>query len=138
MARITGHSVKQTATSESTPEAELVAAAKAMKSHGIPLLDLMEALCGRTFVMKGFEDNEATEAIIKNGYSPELRHMKRIHVVSIGRLNECYHGDTKCATMEHADTSTMKADIFTKPFLEPAKWQFALQQIGIAPVKCKS
>jgi len=129
-----GHSIKQTATSESTPEAELVAAAKGIRASGIPLLDLLEALLGRTVTMIAFEDNEATEAIIRNGYSPELRHMKRIHGVSIGRLNECYHGDNAVATMKHADSASMKADIFTKPFIEPYKWLKAYTDIGVVPV----
>ena len=46
-AAVTGQSVKQTSTSISTPEAELVAAEKAMTKSGIPIKDLLDALLQR-------------------------------------------------------------------------------------------
>ena len=93
-AGITGMSVKQTAMSESTPEAELVAMAKAIRTEGIPLLGLLEAITHHLYgdnhkvELIGYEDNEATEKIIEKGYSPNLRHMGRVHGVSIQALYE--------------------------------------------------
>ena len=135
VAPVVGHSSKQGSMSESTPEAELVAAAKAIRSSGIPLLDLLEAILGRKVTLTSFEDNEATEAIIKNGYSPALRHMGRVHGVSIGRVHECYYGDEPIASIRHADTTEMKADIFTKSFNEVGKWLYAVAHLGIGKPK---
>ena len=130
-------SVKQTAMSESTPEAELVAHAKGVRSEGIPILDLLEAIAHHLYgsdhkvSMTCYEDNEATERIIINGYSPNLRHMGRVHGVSIGRINESYFGDNPIGTLQHCKSENMKADVFTKSFIEPAKWEHAVGMIGI-------
>ena len=98
----------------------------------MPILDLMEALLKRTVKLTGFEDNEATEKIIENGYSPALRHMGRVHGVSIARLNESFYGDNAFAEMKRCETGSLKADIFTKSYDTVAKWFHALKLIGDA------
>ena len=50
-AAIIGHSARQTATSWSTPEAELVAAALAIQKSGIPLIELMESALKRKVLL---------------------------------------------------------------------------------------
>ena len=64
--------------------------------------------------LKSFEDNDAAILDIKNGYSPKMRHLKRVHNVSLTRLHECYHGDHRVGEMLRKDSSEMKADIFAK------------------------
>jgi len=68
---LTGISKKQTAVSHSTPEAEIVAAAAAIRTVGLPALDLWDvifsSIAGRKATMKFFEDNTATIAIIRSG-----------------------------------------------------------------------
>ena len=81
--------------------------------------------------LTAFEDNEATEKIIENGYSPALRHLGRVHGVSIGRLHDSFYGDKAFATMKRVVTDLMKADIFTKSYDTVAKWYHALQLIGV-------
>ena len=53
---------KQTATSESTPEPELVSASKGLRTCAIPLLDLYEALTMRRLRLKSFKDNETANS----------------------------------------------------------------------------
>ena len=52
-------SKKQTAVSHITPEAELVAADLAVRTEGIPALELWEVLLGRTMHIIFHEDNQA-------------------------------------------------------------------------------
>mgnify|MGYP001407813720 CR=1 FL=1 len=70
-------SKKQTAQSHSTPESEIVAADAAVRTVGIPALDLWETILGRVPEMKLLEDNQATDRIIQTGKFPTLRHVKR-------------------------------------------------------------
>ena len=73
-------SQKQGAVSCSTPEAEVVALLQMLKSLGIPSLDALDILFGRKMIIKVFEDNEATQKILKNGK------LKRLLVMSTGRM----------------------------------------------------
>ena len=77
------YSSRQTATAHSTPEAELLSASKMIRSHLLPLIILWEALLGRSVGGVIHEDNEATIRIIKEGYSPQLRHIQKAHGIAI-------------------------------------------------------
>ena len=72
-------SKKQTAQSHSTPESEIVAADAAVRTVGIPALDLWETILGRAPEMKLLEDNQATARIIQTGKFPTMRHVNRVH-----------------------------------------------------------
>ena len=80
-------SKKQTATSHSSPEAELVALNQAIKDEGIPALDLWSLILGRNdsnpLVLTLYEDNQAAAQIVRTGKTPKLRHVKRVHGISI-------------------------------------------------------
>ena len=57
---------------------------------------------------------------------------KRIRDTSLQRCHECFSpGTLQIGNLLHADSADMKADIFTKPFLEPAKWEKSVQHLGI-------
>ena len=94
-------------------------------------------MLGRVVVLKSFEDNDTAILDIKNGYSPKMRHLKRIHNVSLTRLHESYHGDHHVGKMLRADPSEMKTDIFTKAFHEIPKWNHAVNLIHIRPLSSK-
>ena len=79
---------KQTAQSHSTPEAEIVALDAGVRAEGIPALDLWEVLLGRKPRLRVWEDNEATIKIVKSGRFPTMRHVKRVHAVSIMSLHD--------------------------------------------------
>ena len=109
-------SKRQGATSYSTCESEVVALAHALREEGIPTLDLIEDLLGKRGIsVECREDNTQAIAAVKRGYSKKLRHLPRVHKLSVGELHEWLFGDKKIGTLIHHPTSTHKADIFTKP-----------------------
>ena len=73
---------KRTCVSQSTPEAELVAAALAMRCVGLPALDLFDFLLQRKCCLDFEEDSETATHTIKAGFSPTVRHIKRCHNIS--------------------------------------------------------
>jgi len=72
------YSKRQTATSHSTTEAELVSASKMLRESLVPQMELWSILLQRPINAVVHEDNESTIAVIKNGYSPQLRHLANI------------------------------------------------------------
>ena len=122
-------SKKQTAQSHSSPEAELVALDMAVKELGIPALDLWEVVLGRTPELFVYEDNQAAARIVTTGKSQKLRHVSRVHGISICALH-----DLRCRGMfslVDCHTKAEAADIFTKHFVNPDEWKHALELIGM-------
>ena len=74
---LTAASKKQTAVSNSTPEAEVVAAFDAIRLEALPLLDVWEEILGRKVRCTLYENKQACIAIIKSGRFPKMRHVKR-------------------------------------------------------------
>ena len=83
-------SKKQGCVSTSTPEAETVAANAAVRTMGLPALDLWEAIKGSKMPMDFLEDNTAAIRILTTGKSPALRHLDRTHRVSLAWLHETF------------------------------------------------
>jgi hypothetical protein len=115
-------SEKQTCVSHSTPEAELVAGDHSIRSEGIPLLQALSALHYREFIMEYFQDNETAAHCIRTGRTNALRHVGRTHRISISWLHEQSVGKNKTFNLNNCKTDDMKADIFTKSFTDPVKW----------------
>ena len=69
--------------SHSTPEAEIVAAETAMRTLGIPAMDLWDFVMNGSLPVEFMEDNESTIAVIKSGKNPTMRHLQRTHDVSV-------------------------------------------------------
>ena len=128
-APITGVAQKQSAMSDCTTEAELVALAKMVKSSVGPLQDLWETLLGRPVQVICEEDNSAAITVTQAGYSPALRCMKRQHSVSIAKLHEYFEDGTH--TLQKCPTEEMAADGFTKAFMVPAKWAEVVSLLGL-------
>ena len=80
---LSGQSKKQAAVPHSTVETELVAADHAIRSRGLPALQLWERLLNRQLYLDVFQDNQATARIMTTGRAPALRHIKRTHSVSV-------------------------------------------------------
>ena len=129
-APLAASSAKQAATVESTPEAELAAAAKGTRATGLPLLDLWECILGRTVALIAFQDNESTVKIIRSGYSPALRTLKRTHGISISRLNEVYHHDDSIS-MVNCPSENMAADGLTKAVKDSVSWEADIKMMGM-------
>ena len=66
---IAGQSKKQTCVSHSTPEAEIVAADHAVRSFGVPAMDLWTLILGDKMVIQFHEDNATACIVLKSGYS---------------------------------------------------------------------
>ena len=119
---------KQTATSRSTTEAEIVALAFALFSEALPTIGLWELILGRPVKLVIMEDNEATIKIAKAGYSLKLRHLTRHQKVNIGTIAEVL--DNELVEIPHCPSAKQAADILTKA-LPPAKWPAALDLLHI-------
>ena len=125
---IAGQCKKQGCVSHSTPEAEVVAADHAMRTYGLPCLEVWDKLLGRKAVLEFHEDNETAIGIIKAGYSPALRHVKRTHGVCIRWLAERFRYPDYHLFYERS--ALMAADIYTKAFVVPAEWDKATKLIN--------
>jgi hypothetical protein len=125
-------SKKQSCVSHSTPEAEIVAADLAIRTEGLPALQLWDVVLQRSVKLKFQEDNQATIQILKTSKNPTLRHLNRTHRVNISWLCEVFK-NLKEVELVYCKTDEQAADILTKAFTNPLKWQAALELIGIIP-----
>ena len=125
-------SKKQTATSRSTTESEIVSLALGVYSEALPMLNLFDLLIGGDGCpWEVCEDNEATIKIVKNGYSAKLRHISRTHKVNVSSLKEVLQGPGEDDwRIQYINTKSQAADIFTKA-LGPQLWGPALDMLGI-------
>jgi hypothetical protein len=121
-------SKRQTATSRSTTEAEMISLAHSVFGEAMPALSLWERILGRRISFECMQDNQATLLVAKRGYSPKLRHVSRTHKVDISSLAEVFEDEH--STIRYVDTSEQAADIFTKA-LGPQKWGPALKMLAI-------
>ena len=119
---------KQTSTSRSTTESEVVSLAHSLFSEALPALTLWDTILGRTMDLEIMEDNQATIKVVLKGYSPKLRHMARTHKVNLSSIKEVI--DKESVVLEYVKTDLQAADIFTKA-LPVNKWDNALQLLGI-------
>ena len=122
-------SKRQTSTSRSTTESEIVSLAHSLYSEGLPALSLWDTLLGRTMQMTVHEDNQATILIARKGFSPKLRHISRTHKVNLSCLAEQFE-EGSGVDVQYIDTNLQAADIFTKQ-LPPAKWDNAIRLLGL-------
>ena len=76
-----------------------------------------------------FEDNQATSRIISTGKYPTLRHVRRMHGVSISWLHDAYQKGV--FQLFDCTTDYEAADIFTKHFTDVRRWRHALDLIGL-------
>lgn len=121
-------SKRQTSTSRSTTESEVISLAHSLYAEGLPSLSLWELLLGRSVRLVCHEDNQATILVVRKGFSPKLRRIQRTHKVNIGSLSEVFSEDS--AELEYCKTEEQAADIFTTA-LSPQKWGAALRLLGV-------
>ena len=129
---LTAKSCKQTCVSTSTPEAEAVSASEAMRTCGLPALDLWDTLKGTPMELIFEEDNTAFIKVMQNGgNSVALRHMSRTHGINLCWLAEVFkHRQVK---LRYCESANMAADIFTKAFTNPQKWDNAMRHVCVNP-----
>ena len=99
---LSGVSKKQDAVSHSTPEAEIVAAAFAVRREALPSSILWELLlvdpaasvpradkAENGYVWTTFhEDNQTMIRVVETGRNPTMRHLGRTHYIQVSWLNE--------------------------------------------------
>ena len=125
-------SKKQTSTSKSTAESQLVSHSSNLFDEGIPMLNFWQTVSGRDLKLKIKEDNEATIKIAKKGFSPKLRSLSRTHRVNLGAIHEeIIKPDIE---LEYIKTTEQIADIFTKA-IDPQKWKHATDLLHMLVVK---
>ena len=125
-------SKKQTSTSKSTAESELVSLSANVFEEGIPMLNFWQTVTGRAVKLKIKEDNEATIKIAKKGFSPKLRSLTRTHRVNLGAIHEEIMKPD--VILEHCPTLEQAADIFTKA-IDPQKWKHAIDLLHMRVIK---
>ena len=104
--------------------------ASAVYSEGQPLLDFLEQLVDRKVTMKLKEDNSATLAILKSGFSVKLRHASRTHRIDVASLAETIKAQDMIA--EYCSTDLQAADALTK-VIQPNAWERLLQLLSVRP-----
>ena len=126
---LSGCSKKQTAVSHSTPEAEIIACAFGLRTEGIPAMQLWDVLLGWPVDLQCLEDNQAMMRVVETGRNPTLRYIGRTHGVSIAWLHEQFKD--KHQLMTYCESSKQAGDIYTKPFIDAAKWESVCDLIGV-------
>ena len=81
---------------------------------------IFKGICGRPVEMEVFEDNQAASRVVKTGKSQELRHVHRVHGVSIRALYEAWLANE--FALKDCHTMAQAADIFTKGFTSKTLW----------------
>ena len=108
-----------------------MAADMAIRTEGLPALQLWVMVLERRTKRVFQEDNQATIQILKTQKNPTLRHLNRTHRVNASWLCEVFRNLNEVEP-KYCKTDEMAADIFTKAFTNPIKWNAALDLIGIA------
>ena len=123
---VSGSSIKLIPWTHSTPEAEIAAAFKAMHDKGEPMLTIGYLLFKRyheqgwEFRMNLHEDNTTCITVARTGKNPTMKFLERGHGISIGWIHDRI--EQGWYNMIHTRTEHMTADIYTKAFNEPRKW----------------
>jgi hypothetical protein len=132
-------SKRQTAVSSSTPEAESVSGHYAYKNMLILALELWVVVLPKGFQAVFHEDNQAMIRVIQTGKNPTMRHLGRVHRISIRWLHErlgCQETKDN-VELRYEDTARMAADIYTKAFNDKDKWEHAQTLIGVTDANGK-
>ena len=127
---IAAGSKRQGCVSHSTPEAELVSMDYGMRAIGLPARSLWEVLLPHEHKLIVHEDNQAMLQVVNTGRNPTMRYLHRTHRVSVRWLYERFKDD-KETTLSYEITTRMCADIYTKAFTDPAKWEHACDLINV-------
>ena len=90
---------------------------------------------GKSFTVQFMEDNQATITILTTGESQSMRHTDRTQRVSFGWLQQQFQSDQ--FDLVNMSTSYQVADLLTKPFTSPAKWQHAIDLLGLVDYEFK-
>ena len=126
---LAGLSKRQGCVSHSTPEAEIVSADTAVRTIGLPALDLWDILSSTKGNLCLCEDNQAMISVVRSGRNPTMRYLERTHGVSVAWLHEIFQADHIALVYEI--TGKMAANIYTKGYDDARKWKSVTSPINI-------
>ena len=89
---LAGGSKRPGCVSHSTPQAEIIAADYALRTHAIPVISLWKTLVGSDPKIVFHDDNQGMIAIIRSGQNPTMRHLERTHGISIQWMHDLEAG----------------------------------------------
>ena len=95
-----------------------------------PTVQLLDMVPERPVRLLFQEENQAIIQILKTQKNPILRHLNRTHRVNVSWLCEVFK-NLKAVELKYCKIDEMAADIFTKAFTNPIKWNAALELIGV-------
>lgn len=101
---------RQTNSSRSTPEAEVVAAADCICRSLFPILTLWEEIMVREFKFWLGMDADAARQAIENGRSHRMRHLKKYHRVNLGFFKDA----VKLGNLDRVSSDRNRSDVMTK------------------------
>ena len=126
---IAAASKRQGSVSQCTPEAELVAAFYALRMYGVPAVSFWSLIFDREVQVIFHEDNQTMIRIMKTGRNYTMRYLTRTHRLPVAWMHERFKaGDI---VLQCEDSDRMAADIYTKAFTDPIKWESACWMINI-------
>ena len=120
---VAGASKRQGCVSHSIPEAEIIAADFALRTMGVPVVDLWRILSGQEPKVIFHDDSQVMITVIRSGKNPTMRHIERSHGISITWMHEMFL--SSYIILIYEITSKMAADIHTKVFRDPMAWKRA-------------
>ena len=98
--------------------------------EGLPMQELFEIILNRPIALICQQDNASVIQIVHGGYSPKLRHMKKVHKLNLSSVYEVFEDPN--VKRQYVETAVQSADPFAKA-LEPCKWPNALELMSIKP-----
>ena len=116
---LVGISKRQGCVSHSTPEAEILALAFAMRIVGLLYATLWRTMTPHRLPLVVHEDSMATIRVVHTGKNPTMRYMGRTHRISVAWPHEGYQDPQHKLASEQP--INMCADIYTVVFVERHK-----------------
>jgi hypothetical protein len=137
-------SKRQTSTAISTAESETISLQRCLHKEGLPLQEALSKMLGVDLPLEAREDNSQCIAAVKNGYSPNLRHLARVQRTCIGALHEAFYPEVQedfltgeldeqpqlNCSISYCPSADHKGDVFTKA-LDRAPFQEAVKKLGM-------
>ena len=125
--------ITQSATSRSTPEAEVVALSDLTFRQGLPAQETIAQCTGAVLPIVLGVDNTTSEHLVELGASRRLAYLKRHQRVSLSALKETFSGPAAEAAgnrIGHQASTRMPVDVITKPLGTEAHWR-CVHELGL-------
>ena len=102
-----------------------------VKTELIPAMYIWDILLQRQVKLHVFEDNQSVLCIVTTGKNQTMRHMERVHRVSMAWLYQIYDRFDH-VSWHYATSKEMVADLYMKQFSDVCRFEQLRTAIGIA------